>query len=149
MSAQTPETLLKLVILSSGDSVKHHQKLIEEWNEPKDIAQRAAIVIRDIHSMYGRAAFAVLQMIEKNCKHPKKMRDMSNDGTLYCMSCNGDLGEQEIMSAKTPTLMKEKILARRKIVKKYTKQKMTQSEIAKKIGCSLSTIEKDMLALRN
>ena len=53
------------------------------------------------------------------------------------------------MSAKTPTLMKEKILGRRKLVKKCVKQKMKQTDIAKKIGCSLSTIEKDMLALRN
>jgi len=149
LSAPTPETLLKLVILSSGDSVKYHEKLMKEWNDPKDIAQRAAVVIRDIHSMYGRAAFAVLQMIEKNCKHPKKMRDMSNDGTVYCMRCNGDLSEIDVLNNKTPTLIKEKILNRRKIVKKFTKQKMKQEDIAKKLGCSLSTIEKDMLALRN
>ena len=149
MSAQTPETLLKLIILSSNDSIKYHEKLIEEWNKPQDIAKQVAIIIKDIHSMYGRGAFAVLQMMKKNCKHPKKMRDLGADGIVYCMSCNGDLEEHDIMSAKTPTLMKEKILARRKLVKKYAKQKMTQRGIAKKIGCSLSTVEKDMLALRN
>ena len=149
MSAQTPETLLKLIMLSSYDSIKYHEKLIEEWNKPQDMARQVAIIIKDIHSMYGRGAFAVLQMMKKNCTHPKKMRDLCNDGTLYCMSCNEDLSEIEMQNNKTPTLIKEKIRNRRKLVKKYTKQKISQRQIAKKLGCSLSTIEKDMLALRN
>jgi len=77
------------------------------------------------------------------------MRDLCADGTIYCMTCNADLTEDEIMSVKTPTLMKEKVLNRRKLVKKYAKQKMKQSKIADKLDVSLSTIEKDMLVLRN
>ena len=149
MSKPTPEELLKLVIVDSYRSIQYHQELIDKWNDPTDIAQRAAVVIRGIHSMYGRMAFVILRMLHNNCKHPKKMRDLCADGTVYCMNCNADLTEDEIFSAKTPTLMKQKILSRRKLVKKYAKQKMKQSEIAKKLNVSLSTIEKDMAILRN
>ena len=134
-------------MLSSYNSAQHCQELIDEWNDPKDIAQRFAVAIKKIHVMYGRGAFEVLKMIQNNCKHPKKMRDLCADGTVYCMDCNADLTEKEIFSVKTPTLMKQKILSRRKIVKKYAKQNIKQSQIAKKLGVSLFTIEKDLLVL--
>jgi len=51
--------------------------------------------------------------------------------------------------SRTPTLMKQKVLNRRKLVKKFAKQKMRQIEIAKKLDVSLSTIEKDISVLRN
>ena len=149
MSKPSPDDLLKLTMLSSYNSAQCCQGFIDEWNDPKDIVQRAAVVIKKIHVMYGRGAFEVLKMIQNNCKHPKKMRDLCADGTVYCMDCNADLTEQEIFSVKTPTLMKQKILSRRKIVKKYAKKKMKQTEIAKKLNVSLSTIEKDMLVLRS
>ena len=147
--SKSPEVLLKYTILSSYNSVKFHQELIDEWNDPKDIAQRAAVMIKEIHAMYGRVAFAVLKMLENNCKHPKKMRDLCADGTIYCMDCNADMSEEEIFSPKTPTLMKQKVRNRRKLVKKYAEQKMRQAEIAKKLDVSLSTIEKDIVVLRN
>ena len=149
MSKPTPEDLLKLAIMSSCESVKYHEELIEKWNDPKDVAQRAAVVILNIHQMYGKMAAIVLTMLYNSCKHPKKMRDLCSDGTVYCMDCNADLTEDEIFSVKTPTLMKQKILSRRKIVKKYAKQKMTQAKIARKLNVSLSTIEKDMVSLRS
>jgi len=136
-------------MLSSYNSAQCCQGFIDEWNDPKDIVQRAAVVIKKIHLMYGRGAFEVLKMIQNKCKHPKKMRDLCADGTIYCMDCNADLTEKEIFSVKTPTLMKQKVLYRRNIVKKYAKKKMKQSEIAKKLDVSLSTIEKDMLVLRS
>jgi DNA-binding NarL/FixJ family response regulator len=135
--------------MSSYDSVKYHEKLIEEWHDPKDIAQRAAVVILNIHELYGKMAFVVLKMLQNKCKHPKKMRDLCADGTVYCMDCNANLTEDEIFSTKTPTLMKQKVRNRRKIVKKYAKQKMTQGKIARKLNVSLSTIEKDMVSLRS
>ena len=142
MSKLPPEELLKFVIVDSYRSIQYHQELIDKWNDPNDIAQRAAVVIKEIHSLY-------LRMLQNNCKHPKKMRDLCADGTVYCMNCNADLAEDEIFSTKTPTLMKQKILSRRKLVKKYAKQKMTQLQIAKKLNVSLSTIEKDVAILRN
>ena len=149
MSKQSPEELLRLTLQTVRESVKYHQGLIDEWNDPKDVCQRAAVVILGIHQLYGRMAFAVLKMLENNCKHPKKMRDLCADGTVYCMDCNADLTESEIMSVKTPTLMKEKVLNRRKLVKKFATQKMKQNKIAQKLNVSVSTIEKDMLVLRN
>ena len=136
-------------MLSSYSSAKELQGHIDEWNDPKDIAQRAAELMKKIHMMYGRGAFEVLQLIQNKCKHPKKMRDLCKDGTIYCMDCNGDLSEEEIFSSKTPTLIKQKVNSRRKLVKKYAKQKMKQSQIAKKLDVSLSTIEKDVASLRN
>ena len=136
-------------MLNSYSSAKFLQGFIDEWNEPKDIAQRAAVMLKKIHMMYGRGAFEVFKMLQNKCKHPKKMRDLCADGTIYCMDCNADLTEEQIFSARTPTLMKEKVLSRRKLVKKFTKQKMSQSSIAKKLDVSLSTIEKDIAVLRN
>ena len=136
-------------MLSSYTSVKYHQGLIDKWNDPTDAIQRAAVIILKIHQFYGREAFEVFKMLQNKCKHPKKMRDLCADGTVYCMDCNADLREDEIFSTQTPTLMKEKVLYRRKFVKKYTIQKMKQSEIAKKLDVSLSTIEKDMVSIRN
>lgn len=127
----------------------YHQKLIDKWNDPKDAIQRAAVIILQIHQLYGREAFAVYKLLKNKCKHPKKMRDLCADGTIYCMDCNADLTESEIFSTMTFTIMKEKVLSRRKIVKKYAKQKIKQVAIARKLGVSLSTIEKDMVALRN
>ena len=147
MSKPTPEDLLQITMLNSYESVKYNQGLIDEWNDPEDIAQRAAVVILEIHKMYGLMAFAVFKMLQNKCKHPKKMRDLCADGTIYCMDCNADLTEEEIFSTRTPTLMKQKVLSRRKIVKKCAKQNMKQRQIAKKLGVSLSTIEKDLLVL--
>jgi len=147
LSKLTPEGLLQIMMLSSYESVKYSQGLIDEWDDPKDIAQRAAVVILKIHQMYGRGAFMVFKMLQNKCKHPKKMRDLCADGTIYCMDCNADLTEEEIFSTRTSTLMKQKVLSRRKIVKKYAKQNIKQNQIAKKLGVSLSTIEKDLLVL--
>jgi len=148
LSKQSPEDLLRLTLLSVQQSVKVHQGLIEQWNNPQDVMQRAAVVILQIHQMYGRVAFAVLKMLENRCKHPKKMRDLCADGTVYCMDCNANLTESEIMSAKTPTFMKQKVKSRRKLVQKYAEQNMKQAQIARKLNVSLSTIEKDLLILR-
>ncbi len=144
-----PEILLKLTMLNSYESAKYFQGLIDEWNDPKDIAQRAAVMLKKVHEMYGRGAFDVLQMIQNKCTHPKKMRDLCADGTLYCMDCNADIPESEIFSSKTPPIWRQEILRRRKLVKKYAKAKIKQSEIAKKLDVSLSTVQKDFAVLTN
>jgi len=148
LSKQSPEDLLRFTLLSVQQSVKFHEGLIEQWNDPQDVMQRTAVVILQIHQMYGRVAFAVLKMLENKCKHPKKMRDLCADGTIYCMDCNADLTEEEIFNSNTPTLMKQKVNSRRKLVQKYAEQNMKQTQIARKLKVSLSTIEKDLLILR-
>ena len=77
-------------MLNSYESVKYNQELIDKWNDPQDIAQRAAVIILEIHKMYGRVAFAVFKMLQNRCKHPKKMQDIC-DGVVYCMNCNLDI----------------------------------------------------------
>ncbi len=82
--------ICKLLICDSHSSVLYHQKLINKWNDPDDIMQRAAVIIRDIHKMYGNAFFTVLKQLQNNCKHPKKYQDIC-DGIRYCTNCNMDL----------------------------------------------------------
>lgn len=94
--------ICKLGICDAYSSILYHQKLIDKWKDPKDIAQRAATIIRDIHKMHGRTLFSVLKQLQNNCKHPKKMHDICN-GVKYCMNCNMDL---------------EKVVAKNKISKK-------------------------------
>ena len=50
-------------MLNSYSSAKFFQGLIDEWNDPKDIAQRAAVLLKKIHVMYGRGAFEFLKMM--------------------------------------------------------------------------------------
>ena len=79
--------------MTSFESVKYHEELIQKWNDPQDIAQRCAVLIRDIHQMYGRFAFLVYtfhQNTKPKCRHPKKMQDVCA-GQRYCMQCNSDL----------------------------------------------------------
>lgn len=82
-----------MFIFEAYSSILYHQKLIDEWDDPEDIAQRAAVIISDIHKMYGRAMFSVLKHLQTNCKHPKKMQDIC-DNVKYCMNCNMDLGKK-------------------------------------------------------
>ncbi len=82
--------LCKLLITDSHKSVLYHQKLIDKWNDPEDIAVRAAVLIKKIHSSYGEGIYSILNHLDTNCKHPKKMQDTCN-GIVYCMDCNMDI----------------------------------------------------------
>jgi len=83
---------LKILIMSANSSIKFYQDLIDEWNDPKDIAQRAALLLKKSHQKYAKAAYLTLAMLEKKsgCKHPKKYQDICN-GVKYCCNCNEDL----------------------------------------------------------
>lgn len=91
---------LKVVIISANDEIKYHQGLIDEWNEPKDIAQRAAEIIKKIHQHYALAAYATLLIVEKksDCKHSKKFQKIY-DKVRYCGKCYEDL-EKKVKSKK-------------------------------------------------
>ena len=84
--------LSKFIILEAFLEIKKLDKLIKEWDDPKDIATRAAVAITKVHALYGGLVLQVLNNIQTNCKHPKKMHDTC-DGVLYCMNCNFDLGK--------------------------------------------------------
>lgn len=80
----------KSAILSSLTSIKYFQELIKEWNDPQDIAVRAAIMLKKTHQTYGKIISEILENIITDCEHPKNMRDNCN-GIVYCMNCNFDL----------------------------------------------------------
>jgi len=82
--------ICKLLIADSYKSVLYHQKLVDKWNDSEDFATRAAVIIKEVHSLYGRGIYRVLKQLETNCKHPKRMQDRC-DGIIYCMNCNMDL----------------------------------------------------------
>lgn len=81
---------IKIALLESYSSAIYHQKLIDKWSDPTNIAQRASVVIRDIHKNYERQLFLILKNIQNNCKHPKKMHTIHNK-INYCMVCQSEL----------------------------------------------------------
>ncbi|KKK72421.1 hypothetical protein LCGC14_2904040 [marine sediment metagenome] len=82
--------LCKFGIFSAYISGLFHQKLIDEWNDPTDIATRAAVLIKDTHEVYAGLLLSILKEIKTNCKHPKKYQDVC-EGIRYCTNCNLDL----------------------------------------------------------
>lgn len=61
----TTKGIVELMILEAYSGVLRHQKLIDEWNDPKDVIQRAAVMIRDVHKVYGRFACAIYKDLLK------------------------------------------------------------------------------------
>ncbi len=62
----TTKAIVELMILEAYTGVLRHQKLIDEWDNPKDIVQRAAVMLRDTHKTYGRFASRIyLDMVKK------------------------------------------------------------------------------------
>lgn len=60
------KALVEFMILEAYSGVLRHQRLIDEWNDPKDIVQRAAVIIRDTHEIYGKFACMVyLDLVKK------------------------------------------------------------------------------------
>jgi len=48
-------------MLDSHRSVLYHQKLIDKWDDPKDSLQRAAVVIRTVHELYGKLLYDIYE----------------------------------------------------------------------------------------
>jgi len=62
----TTKAIVELMILEAYSGVLRHQKLIDEWNDPKDVIQRAAVMLRDVHKIYGRFASTIYRdMVKK------------------------------------------------------------------------------------
>lgn len=59
----TTKAILELMMLEAYSGVLRHQRLIDEWNDPKDVTQRAAVLIRDVHKIYGKFACMIYQDI--------------------------------------------------------------------------------------
>ena len=62
----TTKAIVELMILESYSGVLRHQRLIDEWDNPKDIVQRGAVMLRDTHKTYGKFAFRIyLDLVKK------------------------------------------------------------------------------------
>ena len=62
----TTKGIVELMILESYTGVLRHQRLIDEWDNPKDIVQRAAVMLRDTHKIYGKfASMIYLDLVKK------------------------------------------------------------------------------------
>jgi len=62
----TTKAIVEFMILESYSGVLRHQRLIDEWDNPKDIVQRGAVMLRDTHKIYGRfASMIYLDMVKK------------------------------------------------------------------------------------
>ena len=59
----TTKTILELMMMESYVGVLRHQKLIDKWNNPEDIIQRSAVLIRDVHQFYGKFAYVIYQNV--------------------------------------------------------------------------------------
>jgi len=58
--------LLIYGMLESHLSVLYHQKLIDKWDDPKESIQRAAVVIRTIHGLYGVLLHEIYEELKEN-----------------------------------------------------------------------------------
>lgn len=61
------KNLLIYGMLESHRGVLCHQKLINKWNDPKGIVTQTAVIIRDIHGLYG----VILYKIYEDLKYAK------------------------------------------------------------------------------
>jgi len=62
----TTKAIVEFMILESYSGVLRYQRLIDEWDNPKDIVQRAAVMLRDTHEIYGKfASMIYLDLVKK------------------------------------------------------------------------------------
>ena len=61
----TAKAIVEFMILEAYAGVLRHQKLIDEWNDPKDIIQRSAVMLRDTHKNYGRLTSTIYRDLVK------------------------------------------------------------------------------------
>jgi len=65
MKKLTMNDIIKVMMLTSYVEIQRYQKLIDEWDEPKDVAQRAAVLLIEVHKVYGYFAFLVYKNIKR------------------------------------------------------------------------------------
>ncbi len=58
--------MVELMILESYTEVLRYQRLIDEWDDPKDIVVRSAVMLRDVHKIYGRFASIIYLNLVKS-----------------------------------------------------------------------------------
>lgn len=61
----TTKDIVELMMIESYSEILRFQKLIDEWSDPKDIAQRAAVLIKNIHQRYAGLAYMIYHDVVK------------------------------------------------------------------------------------
>lgn len=62
----TTKAIVEFMILESYTGVLRYQRLIDEWDNPKDVVQRSAVMLRDVHEIYGKfASMIYLDLVKK------------------------------------------------------------------------------------
>jgi len=69
-------------------------KIDKEWDDDIDIITRSAKMQVTINNRYTVLLSIIVKALAVNCKHPKKYRDKTSDGILYCMNCNDNLSSE-------------------------------------------------------
>jgi len=87
----TPLGLAKYAILYGYKHNLFLKELIKEWNDDSDIITRCVKLQLNMNGQFMVVFSMLVNILTNDCKHPKKYRDRTNDGVLYCMSCNADL----------------------------------------------------------
>lgn len=64
----TIDRLLMIMMLASYSEVTEMEKLIKELNNPKDLAQRVIVLLRDNNLMYGLWAYRLYLELKKSKK---------------------------------------------------------------------------------
>jgi len=66
MKKRKIKDIVEYMLVQSFIQTKFFQKLIDEWDDPKDIVQRAAVLLRDTNKMYGGVLGVIyLDMVKK------------------------------------------------------------------------------------
>ncbi len=62
----TTKAIVEFMILESYTGVMKYQRLIDKWDDPKDIVKQAAVMLRDVHEIYGKfASIIYLDLVKK------------------------------------------------------------------------------------
>ncbi len=57
--------LLLSLIIEGEHKIKINQELIDEWNDPKDIAVRACEMVNKTHKIYVKGLYLAIIMLDK------------------------------------------------------------------------------------
>ena len=63
----------------------------KSWNIGTDNIKNLAKTLSDSHRDSVRILNVIKKELVSNYKHPKRMRDKTADGQVYCINCNWDL----------------------------------------------------------
>ena len=87
------KTVYLLELLLQGDIMLRDGMLdpSKKWNSEHDAFHSLVQTYAGLLDQNIKILEAIQKELHTNCKHPKKMRDKTSNGQMYCMNCNLDL----------------------------------------------------------